>query len=116
MGIPIGSKYFLSQLSRNAHIRPEWIVNSLSIEASRERIHNAAVQQALQPLGCVGRYDQVTSRFEQRFEQLANPLRCFAFHLGCDEAAPSSTQFFGQCEKRLARNGYTLHRRAQGGG
>ena len=65
----------------NTNIRAERIVNSLPIQASRERIHDAAVKQAMPLVRRVVGYDQVKFRFEQRIQQLVNPLPCDAFHL-----------------------------------
>jgi len=67
-GIPIRAKNFLSQLSRNAYVRPERIANSLSVQTSRKGINNAGGEQALQRAGRVIGGDQVQVRFEQRMQ------------------------------------------------
>ncbi len=68
IGIPSRAKYFLSQSPRNAHVRPEGIVNSFTVQASRQGIDNAVVQQALKRARRVVRRDQVEFGLDERVQ------------------------------------------------
>src|SRR5215470_9296528 len=102
---------FLKQPLRNTDIRADRIVNSLSIETSRQRRKNAAVQQSVEFVSCIMGNDQVEVVFEQGLRELPEPSgrgrhQFRSNHIACLSLELFSRRKDGLIARREIRNGF----------
>ena len=105
-GALFGCEHFGEEAARNAEVGAHGIADSFSVEATRERGDDAAIQQSFEFSQCVLRRDQIEIFLEQWLNQLANPVRLCIFDCGDDDAAGSCVELFADGEGGLVCGGH----------